>query len=1316
MSASEMARASFDEYASCRMRPNQTLLEFKVYFSSAVDNLGASGGYVPSPEVQAHDFVRWLRDEDFFHVKAEFANLQRRGGAVPATLDEAFSFVYAFVPPVLPSGKGAPRGPKNSAVFVAAQPAQSRNGSPKASPAQHKTSAEAAGIPSKAKSSTQTAVKAQHDMGPKPKCSHCGRSGHRAETCYDLHPELRPERGKAAWVGIQQSVQGSERVIVDSGCNVGVFGNRELLTGIRNCNPMPIEGVNGWLTVSQCGDWGRFRVYHHPDFGTNLIPFRSLTKKCNRVVTYAGAETDKGVEFHLTDGTVITGKYQDDILILESPKAFVATVGNNEARLNQRELLGARRARRLQEILGFPPTADLLAAVRYGFLSAMDVTTADVARSEVVYGAHQHALAGRTTSSPKAPITFVNGTAEVATQRLYCDVFYVDGAAFLMAVAKPLNLIITSDLSDGRNYSSKEFAAALDDSLRVLTTHGFTVEMVYTDGEGLSKGASSTRPTDVSGAGDHVPIAERAIRMIEERVTALRASLPFRLSRGLNKYLVQYITQCVNLFPSVLDMDKRSPRERLTGVRPSLKSYRDLAFGDYCHVSAELTPAERRATTHARTVGAIAIGPTFNANGSWNFISLESGRVLRRTWWKLLPTPDDVITKINSYSVSPAAYAELPRVRQPSTSSSIAVNGGRIGNYYADLQDDSDEEEEEADVPPPTPNRVQVRSISPTVSVPPISSELRSSEFDEGVVESANETVDAVVMPSSALADYDDDVNVDELHDENTEPAVPVLRRSERIRLQAHHASLKSELELYGQEGRAAVVAELDQLIDKCVFSMIETSVNVKSCIPSKGFVKPKRNANGLITKYKARVAAGGHRQVVPDGEDNSSPTVYTESSLVLLAVSAAKGHKLATLDVEGAFLECDIDREMFMRLPKDLTEVLIGAHPQYSKFVRPDGGIVVKLNKALYGTIQASRLWYNKLSGILVEDGFRMNDYDKCLFYKRQGNENIMLALHVDDVLISSTSAVGIDYCVGLMRKSFRAITVSRDEVLEYLGMRISNSSTGIKVTMPGFAEECVLAFSEHEPVGKASTPSDANLFDIDESSEPLSSDRSVAFRSLVAKVQYLAMKVRPDILPTVSHLASRVTKCTVEDWSKLKRLFSYLSNTLNYGLSYKRGEPVALTAYIDASHATHMEDGTSRTGVVIMLAGGVVCSKSFRQSIVTTSSTEAELVALTEGTNHLLWLRNVLSSLQLTNLGPSVVFQDNMSTIALVTNDKTKQQRTRHLNCKYFAVRQRINESSIVLQHLSGTDMLADVLTKSVDRSTLHRLLPRMMYLEDN
>jgi hypothetical protein len=123
---------------------------------------------------------------------------------------------------------------------------------------------------------------------------------------------------------------------------------------------------------------------------------------------------------------------------------------------------------------------------------------------------------------------------------------------------------------------------------------------------------------------------ERAVRTIKERVTALRDSLPYRVGKQLVKYLVRYVGICLNLFPSLAVADKRSPRERLTGVKPTLRSFRELAFGDYCLIPANILGGQRRATTHAHTVGAIAVAPTFNSRGSWLFVSLDTGSVVRR--------------------------------------------------------------------------------------------------------------------------------------------------------------------------------------------------------------------------------------------------------------------------------------------------------------------------------------------------------------------------------------------------------------------------------------------------------------------------------------------------------------------------------------------------------------------------------------------------------------------------------------------------------------------------------------------------------------
>jgi hypothetical protein len=1064
----------------------------------------------------------------------------------------------------------------------------------------------------------------------------------------------------------------------------------------------------GDLVSNRCGKWGKFEVQYAPSLPTNLFPLELLQKEATSGIIHVGPRAQDGIELILPGDVKLTGRYTGGVLVLDTAEAFVATVSANEARFDRRQLIAARQARRLQEILGFPPTTDLLSAARHGFLLDIGVTTQDIARSEAIYGPSDHALAGRMTNTKTTPMQFVNGTKETALQRIYSDVFFVDGCAFLGCVLKPLDLLIIVDIADSTKYTNADLADAIQEACRIVTDHGFTAEMLYFDGE--AKGLKVPTPLDVSGANDHVPIMERAVRTIKERVTALRDSLPYRVSRQLVKYLVRYVGICLNLFPSLSDADKRSPRERFTGVKPTLRSFRELAFGDYCMVPAQITPGQRRATTHAHSVGAIAVAPTFNSRGSWLFVSLDTGNVIRRSTWKLLPTPADVIARINAYSLSPAARSELPRVN----ASPPALRGATYGNRYSELATDVDDDAGATDIAEASPE--QAAALAPITADPvgvAVSSGigLISLEEDDVPATSSSATNAAELGTSELDDDENDDLQPDHAPEEL---AAPPLRRSDRVRLrQANHASLTTALEQFGDAGKVAAVNEIKQMMAKGVFSIMEPSARVRY-IPSHLFLKEKRDSSGRVTKLKGRLVAGGHRQPHQDVEDVSSPTVSVEGLLTVLAVSAAKGHHFATVDVEGAFLECSMDEDIFMRLAPDVCALLIEDDPKHRKSLRPDGSIVVQLKKALYGTKQASRLWYTKLSGVLLDHGFQMNLYDKCVFRKCHKGDNIVLTLHVDDGLISSPSHRGIEYCVSVFQNSFAAVNVQYGPTVEYLGMRIERDDKGVRVTMPGYSAECVQVFTDHDDtVGKATSPGDAKLFDIDEASATLPPDKTEAFKSIVAKVLFLATRVRPDLLATVSFLSSRVKCSTVEDWSKLRRLIAYISVTLQHGLFYRTGERVALTAYIDASHGIHAWDGTGRTGIVITVAGGAVCSKSCKQNVVTLSSTESELVALTEGTNYVLWLRNLLDDLGIAGSGATTVYQDNLSTLALVSNDKTKQQRTRHLNCKYFAVRERVKDGAIALKHLPGSEMLADVLTKSVDGSTLRRLLPGMMYV---
>ena len=150
-------------------------------------------------------------------------------------------------------------------------------------------------------------------------------------------------------------------------------------------------------------------------------------------------------------------------------------------------------------------------------------------------------------------------------------------------------------------------------------------------------------------------------------------------------------------------------------------------------------------------------------------------------------------------------------------------------------------------------------------------------------------------------------------------------------------------------------------------------------------------------------------------------------------------------------------------------------------------------------------------------------------------------------------------------------------------------------------------------------------------------------------------------------------------------------------------------ITAYVDAAFMCH-EGAVSRSGLVIELAGGCICAISRKQELVTKSSTEAELVAISDMSNNILWLRQMLE--QMGYVQPATrILEDNVSTIALLTNRVTHRQSTRHVNMRYFFVRDRIRTGEIVVEHVPGILQVADMMTKPLEGTQLRRLCEHIM-----
>jgi hypothetical protein len=269
------------------------------------------------------------------------------------------------------------------------------------------------------------------------------------------------------------------------------------------------------------------------------------------------------------------------------------------------------------------------------------------------------------------------------------------------------------------------------------------------------------------------------------------------------------------------------------------------------------------------------------------------------------------------------------------------------------------------------------------------------------------------------------------------------------------------------------------------------------------------------------------------------------------------------------------------------------------------------------------------------------------CLTTDEKGTQ-CTAAVHVDDLLITSTDENMIEGLAEGLRARYGEISKTNGTILNYLGMVLDFTTPGeTRVTMKGFVEDMLHTGGV---TGGAKTPATEGLFELRADAPICIELRRREFHSLVAKMLYLAKKSRPECLTAVAFLVTRVTKCTEHDWEKLTRLLKYINDTR------ERGIVITVRVYIDAVYGVHA-DGKSHTGscVVIGDSGAVHC-KSAKQQIVTKSSTEAELVALSDSASQGLHTRSFLTA-QGYQCGPVTVYQDNMSCMALIERGGQRQ-----------------------------------------------------------
>ena len=123
-----------------------------------------------------------------------------------------------------------------------------------------------------------------------------------------------------------------------------------------------------------------------------------------------------------------------------------------------------------------------------------------------------------------------------------------------------------------------------------------------------------------------------------------------------------------------------------------------------------------------------------------------------------------------------------------------------------------------------------------------------------------------------------------------------------------------------------------------------------------------------------------------------------------------------------------------------------------------------------------------------------------------------------------------------------------------------------------------------------------------------------------------YAQVCTRPDIAYVVGMLGQYQSNPSIDHWKTIKKVLRYLQGTKDYMLTYRRTNNLEIIGYFDFDYAGCKDTRRSTSGYIFMLSNGPISWKSHKQSLIASSTMEAEYVACYEVTCHAIWLRNCL------------------------------------------------------------------------------------------
>lgn len=175
------------------------------------------------------------------------------------------------------------------------------------------------------------------------------------------------------------------------------------------------------------------------------------------------------------------------------------------------------------------------------------------------------------------------------------------------------------------------------------------------------------------------------------------------------------------------------------------------------------------------------------------------------------------------------------------------------------------------------------------------------------------------------------------------------------------------------------------------------------------------------------------------------------------------------------------------------------------------------------------------------------------------------------------------------------------------------------------------------------------------------------------------------------------------------VKRIFTYLKGTMDYGLQYLKCKDFTLTTYTNVDWGGLVDDRKSTSGGAFFVGGCLVSWQSKKQASTSLSIAEMEYIAAESCCTQVLWMNQTLRDIKVEFNHPIFIFCDNTSAINISKNP-VMYSMTKHIPIKYHFLREQVSNQEVRLEYVPIKEKITNLFTKPLPTNAFERLRQKL------